>query len=910
MRRDRPDRKGGGVLLAVGQPYSVQRIICDCSPQDEIVAGLVHKGNLRFVCCVVYLPCKIPDDRYFSMFKCLESILSNRSPVIIIGDFNLYSASQNARNAYDEFISLCDLMQHNTVVNTLGRTLDLVLSKPDQFILNITESEMGLVAPEVHHVPLNIAITIDKFHSTGASDKHSNNNNEHAFNVSRPFRNFKKANFMELYMQLSCIDWAPVCLSSDTNEAVKVFYNLIYDKLNSTVPYKTNYKYYKLSNYPAWYSPELIRLIKLKKYYHTIYKITNYGLYYAYFYYYRKQCKQLTIICERAHMNKIENNIKFDARTFWYHIKANRQSNDPSTFGRSSSQDVADEFATFFKSVYLTSTPLLNPNDAFDAVAALPSTSSRWLTDLHIAMSLVTESDVCSAMKQLKPKLTQGPDGIPQVIVRDCREVFSSPLVHIINLSLKQNTYPSLWKTSKVIPIHKSGLKSEIKNYRAVAVLSVFAKVMETVLYRSIYNQLRGWFCDQQHGFLPGRSTASNLINITTTIANELDSRKQVDVAYLDFQKAFDRIDCDVLLQKLIFTGFSKKLATFFADYFTGRQQYVCYNRCQSTLYTVNSGVGQGSCLGPLMFLIVVNDLPQTIQHSKCLMFADDVKLALTIRSEADCELLQKDIDNVLKWGGDNSLTLNADKCTIMSFARTRKQIGNVYKIKDSQIGRATSVKDLGTWFDTKLNFGEHISKLSKSSRKCLGFILRQSKSFKDNRTSCLLFNAFVRSKLESNSIIWNPVHHNHILALEKIQKSFVRNLFKRTYGYYPLLYPTTFILGMVNYRTLEVRRNLALVTYVFRLIRGISYNSEMLSMIGFLVPRTNLVRTHRKTLFAVHATRSKISELAPLPRALKYLNRMLLFDSSLDIFTCSEHKFVVFAGRYLETLTGDSSIV
>lgn len=904
LRQDRPGGRGGGVLLAVRQPYSVQRVVCDCSPEDEIVAGLVRRGGLCFVCCVIYLPCKVSDNRYFSVFKCLDSLLSKRLPVIVMGDFNLYSASQNVRDTYDLFISSCDLIQHNTVINGLGRLLDLVLSKSNQFILNITESEASLVTPEVHHVPLDIEITINKFRSRNVTNKHDS-----AVYVGRTFRNFKKASFVDLYVQLFNTDWAPVYMSSDTNEAVTLFYDLIYDVFNCTVPYRTNY-IKKSSNYPAWYSSELITLLKVKKYYHTLYKVTKYGLYYAYFYYYRKKCKLLTAVCDRAHMHKIENNIKHNPRTFWSLIKSNRQSNDPSMFGKYSSQEVADDFATFFRNIYLTSAPVLNPCEAFAAAAPASPTSARMLSDRHITMNHVTKTDVCIAMKRLKPKYTQGPDGIPQLIVKDCREVLSGPLLHIIDLSLKHNVYPNVWKTSKVIPIHKSGSRSDIKNYRAVAVLSVFAKVMETVLYGLIYKQLKGWFCDEQHGFLPGRSTASNLMNITTTIANQLDSKGQVDVAYLDFQKAFDQIDCDVLLRKLVQAGFSEQLITFFSNYFTNRQQYVLFNQCQSQYYMVNSGVGQGSCLGPLLFLIMVNDLPLAIRHCGCLMFADDVKLAMTIRSEADCVLLQRDIDNVLGWGNYNSLHVNVDKCSIMSFTRNRKPVSNSYKIRDNRIRQVKSVKDLGTWFDTKLTFTEHVSKLSKASRKCLGFVLRQSKSFKDSFTSCLLFNAFVRSRLENNATVWNPVHHNHILSIEKIQKSFVRSLYNKMYGYYPLLYPTTFILGMVNYRTLEVRRNLALATYVFRLVRGISYNPDMLSLIGFRVPRINLRRVNSRQLFAIPATKSRASGSAPLPRALEYLNQILVFDSCLDIFVCSEYNFTVTAGRYLESMTRDSSVL
>lgn len=244
-----------------------------------------------------------------------------------------------------------------------------------------------------------------------------------------------------------------------------------------------------------------------------------------------------------------------------------------------------------------------------------------------------------------------------------------------------------------------------------------------------------------------------------------------------------------------------------------------------------------------------------------------------------------------------------------MSFTRARKYITNTYQIGNTSITRASSVKDLGTWYDPKLSFQEHISKVCKTSRKSLGFVLRQSRQFNDRITSCVLYNSFVRSMLECNSIVWNPIHDNHTLTVEKIQKTFIRSLYNKIYGCYPLMYPTSFILGMVEYRTLEVRRSLSLITYIFRIVRGASCNPLLLAMIGFYVPWSCTIRPHRQRLFALPVTRCKCSDSAPLPRALRLINRLLISDSSLDLFTCSEPNFIFSAGHYLESLTSPSSV-
>lgn len=190
---------------------------------------------------------------------------------------------------------------------------------------------------------------------------------------------------------------------------------------------------------------------------------------------------------------RIQLNIKRDVATFWSYVKQHRKNNEQAIFGEMTSDQVAKEFSNYFSSVFLPDHP------ALDVHAAL----QYWDTSHQlISIDHIDDNDIRVAIKRLAPKNTQGPDFIPQYIVRDCCEAFIKPLSYIFNLSIKTNTYPVLWKISKVLPIHKSGSKSDFNNYRPIAVISVFGKVFETVLYKKIHQQLRGWFTDSQHGFL------------------------------------------------------------------------------------------------------------------------------------------------------------------------------------------------------------------------------------------------------------------------------------------------------------------------------------------------------------------------------------------------------------------------
>jgi hypothetical protein len=247
----------------------------------------------------------------------------------------------------------------------------------------------------------------------------------------------------------------------------------------------------------------------------------------------------------------------------------------------------------------------------------------------------------------LKPNSSLGPDNVPPFIIKAIKTEFSSPLAHIFNLALQTGTYPDRWKSSRVTPILKSGEKSHAENYRPIAVLSSFAKVFESVLHAKIYKQVDPYLNDAQHGFRPGRSVNTNLLSLVDHVAAKLDEGSQVDVAYLDFRKAFDQVDNDVLLNKLSSIGFSPSLLRLFSSYLRDRRQFVRLGCYDSDYYHTKSGVSQGSLLGPFLFTVMVNDLADGLEIGRPLLYADDLKIVVDIKTQADCQNMQRNLDEV-----------------------------------------------------------------------------------------------------------------------------------------------------------------------------------------------------------------------------------------------------------------------
>ena len=324
------------------------------------------------------------------------------------------------------------------------------------------------------------------------------------------------------------------------------------------------------------------------------------------------------------------------------------------------------------------------------------------------------------------------------------------------------------------------------------------------------------------------------------------------------------------------------------ADYLKDRKQFVKVEGYKSEEYYTRSGVSQGSTLGPLQFLIMINDLPNVISNAKCLMFADDLKLYLSVTEAKDCVALQHDINAVVEWSIKNKLSFNHSKCRTITLSRSRNPIPNIYNLAGAQMERVSSIKDLGVIMDSKLNFHDHILKTCKDANKCLGFIIRISAQFQNTQAIKQIYNAYVRSKLEYNAIVWSPQESGYSVMLEKNQRKFCRYLYKRQYGYYPYLYPSMFVSGMVDLDTLQLRRESThIINYCHILVDKVD-SPVIRESIHFYVPdqyMRGVGRRQHRLLCCPPMWRSPRADNSPTARAIKLMNEFLRYCPDADIF-------------------------
>ena len=242
----------------------------------------------------------------------------------------------------------------------------------------------------------------------------------------------------------------------------------------------------------------------------------------------------------------------------------------------------------------------------------------------------------------------------------------SSPILQLFNKSLASGTFPLVRKTSFIYPIHKSGDRSDVKNYRPISILSTLAKVFESIVTTRLSNFLFLSIGDSQHGFVEGRSFLSNLLLYNDFIFEAFKNKTQVDSNYFDFSKAFDTVNHERLLEKVWNAGIRGTLYRWIRSYLVGRSQSVWTRGAESHLFQPSSGVPQGSYLGPLLFCIYINDLSLFLPNCKLLLYADGAKLYLLMKDINDLLKLQQEIDNFLLWASVNGLSVNFDKCFFM----------------------------------------------------------------------------------------------------------------------------------------------------------------------------------------------------------------------------------------------------
>ena len=409
------------------------------------------------------------------------------------------------------------------------------------------------------------------------------------------------------------------------------------------------------------------------------------------------------------------------------------------------------------------------------------------------------------------------------------------------------------------------------ENYRPVSLTSVVCKVLEHIIHRHIMNH-----CDQhnllrshQHGFRQNHSCESQLILSMEDIYRQHDKNKQVDMLILDFTKAFDTVPHQRLLMKLKHYGIDSNLHRWISSWLTERTQQVVVDGDYSSYKQVRSGVPQGTVLGPLMFLLYINDIGDHLNHSTIRLFADDCLLYRTISNQDDADRLQDDLDKLQEWTETWQMNFNAKKCYLLSTHSKRDPALNRYRLNGEEIAKTSHHSYLGVELQDDGKWTKHIENCTKKANRALGFIRRNfgrcPESIKES-----LYTAMVRPHLEYASGAWSPHLKKDINRLENIQRKasrFVKSCNSRDPG------TVTGLLADLGWNSLKQRRTKHDLTLFYQAVNG----HIEIPLPPYVIPVKRNNKSHHEKGYIQMFAKNDQYKNSFIPRTIPIWNRLPL---------------------------------
>lgn len=847
-------KKGGGVLIAVKKLISSE--ICETNemkPLEMICVKIpTSAGNIFIFNLYIQPPSSTSIDNFGEVsmkhINAIKSLSINTSDsILIFGDFNLNNIQwcENesgfdfipfvgesegrpatiAKAITSEFLQM-GLFQMCDIQNDWNNVLDLVYT-------NVPE----LVVVDNADFPLLPIQKIDKAHRPLQCSVECTPIAFESSDAAKPIYCFKKANYIEIreLIATSNLNYLIKQNGDDVNGMLKVFYEFIYEVFEKCVPKSS----LRMSSKPIWHDTQLSHLKNVRN--REFNKLCankakspnadNKSFLEA-----REAFEKYKSDLYNEYVKEIANSAKQNPKKFWKFINDKRKQNSlpikmkSDTDIATTDTEKANMFAKFFSSVYQTHT-----DDNYDFI------DNRNDNGFH--RIVLTHECVFAALSTMDRNKGAGFDGVSSIFLRECAESLSMPLSIIFSTSMKLGIYPDKLKIGQVTPIYKSGCKSSVYNYRGVNVLPNVAKVFE----KAVYNQLKiiifPRISQSQHGFVSSRNIDTNLMQLTTDIHKAFEEKAQLDVFYADIAKAFDAVIAFLLIKMCSKFPVANELLRWLVDYLKNRKQYVKIGQSLSELFDVTSGVGQGTILGPLLFLMFFNDSDHILPDINYYNFADDKKISNLVKSESDAMKLQSAINIFFNWCSENKLNVNKSKCKIMSFSLKRQVLKFDYQLDGQLIERVNEIRDLGVIFDPKLNFNKHIEIMINKACAILQFIKRQSVNLKPEIIK-ILYTALVRSILEFGCSSWSPHHKVWVNLVESVQRKLIMFLNGDTVnrsenGY--VLAPYIDRCEKFDFDTLARRRVNSIVLFMHSILSGKIKSDSLRSQINLFDGRISL---------------------------------------------------------------------
>ena len=777
--------KGGVIIYIANKHNSIPRKGLDKTVYKSYVLESVfaeiiipNKKNILLGCIYRHPSMEIKDFNENHLNPLMEK-LSDKKHTFLLGDFNVdlmnTDSDEHTSTYLDTFSSnlLVPHIIHPTRITPHSKTLiDNIFSN----VPNFSQGKSGNLTISISdHLAQFLIIPLDSGYVPRKT-----------ITYKRDTKNFDRDNF---FLDLISIEWANVLQleKEDPNLSFKSYYSTINILIDKYMPLrKMTQKEIKLQ-YTPWITKDILQSIKIREnLYKKIIKAKDKDIKENYHKNYKEIRNKILANSrqsKKSYFQKIflqnSNNIK----NTWKGIKAiinlnGSKKNQPSSLLInnkliSEPKAVAESFNNYFSSIAseLQSKIHYYGKD-FSTFLKNSNPNNFFIKPTNIV-------EVINNINDLNTNKAMGPNSLPTDIFHLIKLSIAQPLANIINLSFEKGIYIDELKISKVIPIFKDkGSDLDFINYRPISLLSNINKIIEKLMHERLFSFLEKYKCiyELQFGFRAGHSTTHALIDLTEDIRKAIDDNLFAVGVFIDLQKAFDTVDHNILLKKLDHYGIRGIANTWFKSYLYNRNQFVSINNINSDLKPMKFGVPQGSVLGPLLFLIYINDLHSIIKYSRTRHFADDTNLLIKNKSLKQLKKhLNFDLRLLTSWLKANKISLNASKTEILIFRNPRKQINYDLKIKldGKRLYPSKSVKYLGILIDPHLNWSYHVKTLAPKLSRVIG-MLAKIRHFTMDNIKNIYFGIF-SSLLNYGAQVWGQHHNTHIKRIIKLQDKAIR---------------------------------------------------------------------------------------------------------------------------------------
>ncbi len=511
----------------------------------------------------------------------------------------------------------------------------------------------------------------------------------------------------------------------------------------------------------------------------------------------------------------------------------------------------------------------------------------------------VTVEGVEKLLLNLNASKAAGPDQLSGRLLKSTAKESAQILQKIFQRSIDTGRIPDAWKEATVSPIFKKSSRSDPANYRPVSLTCIACKLLEHIINKHMMNHLdvHKILVDAQHGFRKRRSCETQLLLTCHDIASVVDKCGQVDMLVLDFAKAFDTVDHKRLLSKIGAYGITGNLHQWIESFLEGRKQKVVVDGVCSSPAAVLSGVPQGSVLGPLLFLIFINDLAENTS-STVRLFADDCVMYRPVKSVTDCETLQDDLNELHEWEKRWKLKFNANKCNIMRATHARQnKITYEYRLNNLPLTSTSNTTYLGVELSSDMKWNSHVKQVTAKGNQMLGVLRRNLKHCPTDLKS-LAYTTILRPKLEYACAIWDPYTDDNIEKLERVQRRAARFVCNK----YDRMASVTTMQTTLKWPSLQQRRAEARLTLFHRIV----HNSVDVDSTTLMAKSNRPSRKPNQVQYRRHETEKDCYKYSFIPRTIVQWNNINAVDDPVQFKSSLRSINLHLRQRYSNFLAGD----